>query len=156
MTEGLHFEVLHPQFRVSVRANTGKWADEDVDVDAEMAPLIESLARLGMKTYESCQNYGEYLRFMDFDHVFEAKRDYAYIEFYWLNDAHWFIRIMRDSGVQNPIHHRVVHEGTPDAWELKLRMTKEGHPWVWFPNSDIPGATKLVADLANSEEMALD
>lgn len=138
---------IHPQAYASLMS-------ENVLVDAEMVLLLEALGQLGIKTYESCQNYGEYLRFMELDHVFEAKRDYAYVEFYSLIDAHTFIRIARDSGVQNPIHHRIVHEGTPDAWELKLRMTAEGHAWVWFPNYDIEGVTKLIEEEIDAQVQA--
>lgn len=139
---------LHPQISVSLMA-------KDVFVDVEMGPLLEALGHSGIKTYESCQNYGEYLRFMELDHVFEAKRDYAYIEFYRMADALAFIQVAKDSGVQSPIHHRSSHEGTPDAWELKIRMTT-GRPWVWFPNYDIEEVTKLVSDHVIEEEMALD
>lgn len=129
---------LHEQVQISVGTGTPPvLIPDEFSVDAKIATVIEKVNGLGYRTYSSCQNYGEYLRELGFDFNHEAARDYAYIEFYELNDAIGFMReVMHRAGVTNPIYHKVVMEGTPDAWELKYRQTSE-HFWLWLPESDI-------------------
>lgn len=119
--------------------------DKVVNVDAYISRVIDLLNnRVGIPTYESCENYGEYLRGLGMDFNFESKRDYAYIEFYSLAAAEVFLEYVKDqAGVANPIHHKIANEGTPDAWDLKWRAST-GQPWVWFPSSDIEELEKLL------------
>lgn len=119
---------------------------QSVEVDIRIAGLIKAINKgLGIKTYESCENYGDYLRQIELDHVFESRRDYAYVEFFALGDAHMFLEaILSNTGVTSPIYHKVAHEGTPDAYELKWRAST-GQPWVWFPSSDIEELEKVLS-----------
>jgi hypothetical protein len=119
--------------------------DAIVEVDAYISRLINLIwVNLGINTYESCENYGEYLRDLGLDHIFESKRDYAYIEFYSLEDADYFQEsVLGYTGVVHPIYHQITHEGTPDAWELKVRQST-GNYWVWFPSSEIEELEKLL------------
>ena len=43
---------LHPVRRVTV-------GDQSADIDEELAPIIEAIWRLGLRTWTSCQNQGE-------------------------------------------------------------------------------------------------
>jgi hypothetical protein len=132
---------FHPQVTIAVgTVRGGSHVPDEFQVDAELVGLIEWLnTRQNIRTYESCQNYGEYLRELGFDHTFESKRDYAYIEFYDLDDARGFLNLVKEAtGVTHMIYHRIVQEGTPGAWELKARPSIEDHFWVWLPVEDIP------------------
>lgn len=115
------------------------------EVDVLLAPLIEWCNAHGFWTYESCQNYGEYLRDLGFDHVLESKRDYAYIEFHEVEDAVLFMDFVKDwVGVDNPIHHQIANEGTPGTWELKMRNSTRRF-WLWFPADDIGHLQRMIA-----------
>ena len=120
-------------------------------VDTELVELVVALNEYGLATYESCQNYGEYLRhFGDMmTHMAEAQRDYAYIEFFDSQDAVQFLRRVRDhTAPAELIHQRVTHHGAPGAWEVRINYTSgDGNKlrtWVWFPAEDIQAATTAV------------
>lgn len=124
----------HPHQQVKVQLKT----KGDVEVDQALRHLLIQVNEYGLPTYESCQNYGEYLRGLGLDHVHESKRDYAYIEFYNFDDAMEFLSlVMGAAGIANPLHHQIAQEGTPGAWELKFRMGTNQF-WVWFPAEVIP------------------
>ena len=142
--EGDH---LHPQGMIDLRPTHDLVTVPDIIwVDAGLLKLVEQINRiLKCHTYESCQNYGEYLRSLGFDHVHESKRDYAYVEFYDLEDAMDFLNeIQIRAGVTNMLYHKIAQEGTPGAWELKARLSNEGHFWVWFPAEDIPAIEEVL------------
>lgn len=129
---------LHPQVRVPIfplqRAFKGA---ASIECDQKIAKVVAAINDLGYATYESCQNYGEYLRWVGLGHVHESLRDYAYVEFYELDDAMAFIGQVQDvADVAGSIYHQLAHEGTPGAWELKYRQTT-GQWWIWFPSSSI-------------------
>lgn len=109
-------------------------------VDEKLADIVLRINNsLGIGTYESCQNYGEYLRKLGFMHVDESKRDYAYIEFFDGATALNFVHaVLAQVGPGSVIHHKIKQEATPGAWELKARLSLEPHFWVWFPSEDIP------------------
>lgn len=132
---------LHKQVEVDLRLALPN--PNVVNVDEGMARLLPIVNRLA-PTYESCQNYGEYLRDMGLDFNHESKRDYAYIEFFELKDAIYFRREVADAaGPTDMLFHQIVMEGTPEAWELKFRPATEQW-WVWFPTSDIPQIERVL------------
>jgi hypothetical protein len=145
---------IHPQATTYVRDKYGRLLLDAANVDEEMAPVIGLLSRWHVPTYESCQNYGEYLRSFTpgLDHIFECGRDYAYIEFYNWDNAVDLIAIFKALGPQHPLYHKVMNEGTPGAWELKARPSKPGHFQVWLPHEDLPAIAQVLQDGLMKEE----
>lgn len=129
---------LHDQIEIVIKGSP-------VEVDAHISVVVDWINnRLGVETYESCENYGEYLRDLGFDHVFESKRSYAYIEFFEWSDAMTFLDAVVDrTGVAHPFYHQIANEGTPEAWELKMRPST-GNFWLWFPAAEIDELEKIL------------
>jgi hypothetical protein len=138
---------FHPQTRITFPSNNVR-----ANVDEALAPILLDLNRLGIRTYESCQNYGEYLRqFDDMAHVWDSKRDYGYIEFFSVPDALAFTELIaQTTGIMNPLFFKVIHGGTPGAWEVRVNLAtkdEKWRAWVLFPAGDIPAITELLKDV---------
>lgn len=130
---------FHPQHTVLI-------GRDQYFVDDRLHEIISLInQKLHIWTYESCQNYGEYLRDLGFTFNHEADRDYAYIEFENLEDAVMFIQWVRDkASFIHQVGQHAASETVPDAWELKARLSIPWHFWVWFPTSDIQELQKLL------------
>lgn len=138
-------ESLHEQATIKLRYGTAK-------VDAKMARILEHLDRLKFKTYESCENYGEFLRqYDDLSHVIDYNRNYAYIEFYDIQSAMKFITMINDVvALTSPLFFKTCHGGTPGAWEVKVNLASakpDYRAWVWFPSEDIPELEQVLSEV---------
>lgn len=118
-----------------------------IEVDSELAYIIQELNRNDLPTRASCQNYGEYLRDLgDMGHMLFSKVDYGYIEFNTVEQAIGFIDFVRTYVSQiDPLFFRLSHQGTPNAWELRLVLEWDVW-WVMFPYEDIAVMEALFRD----------
>lgn len=131
-------EELHAQVAMWFGEKSSTHLPVEFTVDAKMSKIIGWCNSRSYRTFGSCENYGEYLRSLGMDFNHESTRDYAYIEFMELEDAIMFMQDIQDrAGIVSGLYAKIEAEGTPDAWELKLRLTS-GRFWLWFPTSDIP------------------
>lgn len=130
---------FHPQHEILI--DGGQYS-----VDKKLAPIINLInSKLNIETYESCENYGEYLRDLGLTFNHESQRDYAYIEFYNLDDAIMFLQWVKDKATFiHELGQKVSSETVPGAWELKARFSIPWHFWVWFPEADIPSLEELL------------
>jgi hypothetical protein len=111
-------ENLHPVRRVSV-------GDLSADIDEELAPIIEIIWRLGLKTWTCCQNAGESNagwpeQLPHMAPVIAAQVGWAYIDFP-IDDGLVFLTALAQAGPRDAFYLRMTHWAAPDSWNVSAR-----------------------------------
>jgi hypothetical protein len=130
---------------------------EHVDIDVDIAPVIQQLWQAGLTTVSCCQDVGEALSptiALFPPHIAAiADRDagYAIIEFSDIEDAGAFLSAIANAGPRDAFYVRMIHWAAPGAWHSCARLTDladdADDEWsqfvtlgasVKFPRTDLP------------------
>ena len=111
-------ENLHPVIRVKI-------GEASADIDEELAPIIEVIWRLGLKTWTSCQNAGESNagwpeKLPHMAPVIAAQVGWAYIDFP-IDDGLTFLTALAQAGPRDAFYLRMTHWAAPDSWDVSAR-----------------------------------
>lgn len=111
-------ENIHPVRRVTV-------GDMSADIDEELAPIIEEIWRLGLRTWTCCQNQGESNsdwaeRLPHMAPIVAAQLGWAYIDFP-IEDGLAFLSALAQAGPRDAFYLRMAHWAAPDAWDICAR-----------------------------------
>jgi hypothetical protein len=109
---------LHPVRRVTV-------GELSADIDEELAPIIESIWRIGLNTWTCCQNQGESnaswgQQLPHMKPIVESQLGWAYIDFP-INDGLAFLNALAKSGPRDAFYLRMAHWAAPDSWDVSAR-----------------------------------
>lgn len=109
---------LHPVRHVSV-------GEMSADIDEELAPIIEAIWRLGLRTWTCCQNQGESNagwaeRLPHMAPVVASQLGWAYIDFP-VDDGLTFLTMLARGGPRDAFYLRMAHWAAPDSWEVSAQ-----------------------------------
>jgi hypothetical protein len=109
---------LHPVRRVTV-------GDRSADIDEELAPIIEAIWRIGLRTWTSCQDQGESNvdwadKLPHMAPIVAAQLGWSYIDFP-IDDGLAFLTALAQSGPRDAFYLRMAHWAAPDSWDVSAR-----------------------------------
>jgi hypothetical protein len=109
---------LHPVRRVTV-------GTVSADIDEELAPIIETIWRLGLRTWTCCQNQGESNaswaeQLPHMAPIVARQLGWAYIDFP-IDDGLTFLSALAQAGPRDAFYLRMAHWAAPDSWEVSAR-----------------------------------
>jgi len=109
---------LHPVRRVTV-------GDQSAEIDEELAPIIEAIWRLGLRTWTSCQNQGESNAdwpdlLPHLAPIVAGQLGWSYIDFP-IDDGLTFLTALAQAGPRNAFYLRMTHWAAPDSWHVSAR-----------------------------------
>ncbi|MBF9128207.1 hypothetical protein I0C86_04245 [Plantactinospora sp. S1510] len=109
---------LHPTRHVTI-------GEVSADIDEELAPIIEAIWRLGLRTWTCCQNQGESNADWadELPHmapIVAAQLGWAYIDFP-VDDGLTFLTALAQGGPRDAFYLRMAHWAAPDSWDVSAR-----------------------------------